>query len=232
MTPRIVTGLLLALCLSGPLSAQADACGAGWEQAQLKLIDAQLRQQLAAPGLKLELTPMASLPVLAQPSARLLTHGPRSRLAIELSGRACDGGRQVSSTQWFKLRALTEAWVYGRNSKAERPLTEAEPRQETVDVAALQVSPEDLAADLQGMWLRQAVNENMPVLKRQLQAEPLVERSAPVSVVVYGPNLMLRTQGKAMRPGALGETIPVMVDGADSSLLAIVTAKGEVHVEK
>ncbi|MNP73266.1 flagellar basal body P-ring biosynthesis protein FlgA [compost metagenome] len=57
-------------------------------------------------------------------------------------------------------------------------------------------------------------------------------RDAPVTVVVYGPGLMLRTEGKALRPGVLGERVPVMLDGAESSLLAVVAGKGEVHVER
>ena len=99
-------------------------------------------------------------------------------------------------------------------------------------MAALQLRLSDLPENLDGLWLTESANAGMPVLSRHLQAEPLVKRDAVVSVIVYGPGLMLRTQGKVMRAGVLGETVPVLVEGAESSLLAVVSGKGEVHVQR
>ncbi|MEO4049382.1 flagellar basal body P-ring formation chaperone FlgA [Pseudomonas sp. CAU 1711] len=190
-------------------------------------VEAQL-QGLGGAGLELELEPIGTLPRLSRPSVRVLSRGLRSRVAVELTGEAC--GRRQVSTVWFKLRAYREAWVYGLSAKAGRPLAEAHPRRERVDLAGAQLQPGDLAEELQGLWLVQDVRAGMPVLARQLQAEPLVKRDEMVRVVVRGPGLMVSTQGKAMRPGMLGDNVPVLLDGASSSLPAVVAGKGEVHV--
>lgn len=226
---------MVLLSLGASWGAWADGCTQDQpaaETARLSYVLAKLQPQVQADGATLEMAPLSALPAIAQPQVKLLTPGLRNRLAVELSGAVCGSGRLTVTTVWFKVRAMREAWVYGRNAKAESAVTNAQPKRELVDVAALQVKPSDLQDELGGLWLKQSVNAGMPVLKRHLQPEPLVQRSAPVTVVVYGPGLMLRTQGKAMGPGALGDTVAVLVDGSESSLQAIVAGKGEVHVER
>ena len=211
------------------LPALADACEAPQVEprALMQEVLAQLQVQ-GGVGLELELEPIGTLPRLSHPSVRVLSRGLRSRVPVELAGEAC--GRQQVSTVWFKLRAYQEAWVYGLNTKAGQPLTAAQPRRDRVDLAGAQLEPGDLAEDPRGLWLQQDVRAGMPVLTRQLQPEPLVKRDQMVRVVVLGPGLMVSTQGKAMRPGTLGENVPVLLDGANSSLSAVVAGKGEVHV--
>lgn len=212
------------------LPVLADACVVPElePRALVQEVEAQLQQGLGGAGLEFELEPMGALPGLSQPVVRLLGRSLRSRVAVELAGEAC--GRHQVSTVWFKLRAYRQAWVYGLNSKAGQPLVSARPRRERVDLAGAQLQPSDLAEDLQGLWLLQDVRAGLPILARQLQPEPLVKRDEVVRVVVRGPGLKVSTQGKAMRPGMLGESVPVMLDGANSSLLAVVAGKGEVHV--
>lgn len=226
----------IALCSLGASGhVWADACATDnntAQQARLDTVLAQLQPLVPAEGAALELTPLSALPAIAQPHVKLLTPGLRNRLAVELSGVSCGSTRSTVSTVWFKARAMREAWVYGRNGKADSAAAATQPRREQVDMAALQAKASDLPDSLDGLWLKQSVNAGMPVLKRHLQPEPLVQRLAPVTVVVYGPSLMLRTQGKAMAPGALGDTVAVLVDGSESSVQAVVAGKGEVHVER
>jgi flagella basal body P-ring formation protein FlgA len=212
------------------LPALASACVAPSVEppALLQEVEAQLRQSVAVEGLQLELEPISTLPAMAEPEVRLLGRGLRSRMAVELSGDVC--GRRQLATVWFKLRAFQDAWVYGVNAKAGRPLALAQPRRERVDLAGAQIMPGDLTDATQALWLLQDVRAGMPILARHLQPEPLVKRDEVVRVVVRGPGLMVSTQGKAMRPGMLGDNVPVLLDGADSSLLAVVAGKGEVHV--
>ncbi|MBX8495383.1 flagellar basal body P-ring formation chaperone FlgA [Pseudomonas cichorii] len=169
---------------------------------------------------------------MMHPQIRLLSQGIRSRVPVSFSGTMCGQDRPSVVTVWFKVQAWKQAWIYGRNGRADQALVDVQPWMERVDLAATQLSPSDLPGDIEGQWLNQSVNAGMPVLKRHLKVEPLVYRDAPVTVVVFGTGLMLRTEGKALRPGVLGERIPVMLDGAESSLMAVVTGKGEVHVAK
>jgi flagella basal body P-ring formation protein FlgA len=220
--------------LTASASAWAGGCPAidsASEQQRLSHVLGQLKPQLARDGVSLELTPLTALPAMHAPKVRLVGQTVRSRVAVELEGQVCGAGQVVRTTVWFKLRALKEAWVYGRNGKAQTPLAGTEPRRGTVDLAALQVEASELPERLDGLWLLQSVNAGTPILKRHLGEEPLVQRSSPVTVLVYGQGVMLRVQGKAMGPGALGDTVPVLVNGAESSLLAVVSGKGEVHVE-
>lgn len=225
--------LAMSCAWSNPPAAESTCAQTpAAEQAFLTYVLEQIQPTLAADGVQLELLPIGAMPAMSRPQVRVLTPGLRSRFAVELQGKPCGHARASTVTVWFKLRALREVWVYGRNARPGHALADAEPRREQVDVAALQLRLSELPENLDGLWLTEAANAGMPVLNRHLQAEPLVKRDAVVSVIVYGPGLMLRTQGKVMRAGVLGDTVPVLVDGAESSLLAVVSGKGEVHVQK
>ena len=233
MNSHWLAGLGLWLASAGyAQAAPAASCDAAAASHALDMATQRIQAQLATPEIELQLTPMGELPAMAHPQIRLLSQGIRSRVSVALSGTLCGHERPSVVTVWFKVQAWKQAWVYGRNGRADQAVADAQPRLERVDLAAAQLALGDLPNDLAGQWLTQSVNAGMPVLKRHLKAEPLVYRDAPVTVVVYGPGLMLRTKGKALRPGVLGERVPVMLDGAESSLLAVVAGKGEVHVDQ
>lgn len=225
----------VGLLVSGVWCAQASAleCAAAPTPSQLaQTIVERVRPALANDQLDIQLMPIGELPAMASPQVRLLSTQLRSRVAVELQGTLCGQAHASQVTVWFKVQAWGEVWVYGRNGRTDQALGDTQPRRERLDLAAAQVSPDDLASHLEGAWLGQRVNAGMPILTRHLKAEPLVLRDATVTVVVFGPGLMLRTEGKAMRPGVMGEQVPVLVNGAQSSLLAVVAGKGEVHVQR
>lgn len=224
-------GLWVASAVCGVEPSPASPCTTAGDEALPRVLDA-MKPLLANYKVELELIPIGNLPEMATPQIQLLSREVRSRVAANFTGKLCGQSRSSTVTVWFKARAWSQVWVYGRNGRAEQPVVLAQPTQERMDLAAAQVVLSDLAEDIDGAWLNQSVNAGMPILKRHLKGEPLVVRDAPVTVVVLGPGLMLRTEGTALRPGVLGERVPVLLSGAQSSLVAVVTGKGEVHVER
>lgn len=223
--------LLLAALLTWSLPTMADSrC----ELEPLLFEQATVQIQAAQPleGVQLHYQSIGNLPSVQAPQIRLLTSGLSSRIALEVQGTPCSGEGVVTQTVWLKLSAIKQAWVYGRNARPDQPVAETQPRQAPIDLAAMQIAPQDLPDDIDGLWLKASANAGMPILRRHLQSEPLVKRNSLVDVLVLGPGLRIRTQGRAMQAGGLGDSVPVMVDGANSSLLAIVGAEGEVYVQR
>ncbi len=200
-----LAGLGLWLASAGYAQAAPDAACDTAASHALNTATQRIQAQLAMPEVELQLTPIGELPAMAHPQIRLLSQGIRSRVSVALSGTVCGHERPSVVTVWFKIQAWKQAWVYGRNGRADQALADAQPRLERVDLAAAQLSPGDLPNDLAGQWLTQSVNAGMPVLKRHLKAEPLVYRDAPVTVVVWpGPDAAHRRQGTAS--GCVGRT--------------------------
>lgn len=227
--------LLLTLLLSSPLyaaeSALNAACGLSEaEQGAVTHEVADTLQQASDGRVHVELSVMGPWPAMSAPVVQVLSKSLRSRVAVSLSGKSCDAGRPVVVTVWFKARALREAWVYGRNAAFDTAVSAASPHRTLIDLAALQLAEADLADSFEGQWLKQSVSADRPVLKKQLRSELLVLRDAPVVVVLEGPGLLLRTQGKALQQGGLGDRVSVLVSGAEASLATVVSGKGEVHV--
>lgn len=191
-------------------------------------VEQQLRSRMADQQLQLVMEPIGEWPSGELKEQRVLTQGLKSRVAVSLVLERC--GQLVTSSAWFRVRAYHEAWVFSRNLRGESALDASMVSKERIDLAGAQLSLEELADQVEGFWLSRDVRAGMPVLKQHLQPEPLVKRHEAVKVVVAGQGLMLSTRGTAMRPGQLGDKIPVMLDWASSSLLAEVAGKGEVHV--
>jgi len=190
-----------------------------------------VQEAVKQPYDRLEIVPLSQIPNLAYSKIKILTTVPRSRVAIELSGLDCETNEKRVTTIWFKLHAWRELWVYGRNANAEQSVLAASPKKQMLDVAALQLSEDEIVEKLADQWLRQMVNMGTPILKRHLEVEPLVKKNEIVTVIVQGNGLMIQTKGVVLQKGNLGVTVPVLVNGAVSSTSAVVTAKGEVHVE-
>lgn len=188
-------------------------------------------QAIAGEQVQARVSAMGAWPALLQPTVVLQGMTLRSRMAATVMGKACGSEQPVTEMVWFKVQALREAWVYGRNTSQDSRLADASPRREVIDIAALQVTGSELAESLEGQWLRQAVYAGRPVLQKQLRNESLVRRDQNVAIVVRGSGLELRMRGKALQSGALGDSVPVLVSGAESSMPATVAGKGEVHVD-
>lgn len=219
LLPGLVATALGAECASPAMSPEAVV-----QQAATLL-----ERTGAFEGMRLELELIGEVPGFAQ-HLTLLDGGMRSRVPVQLSGAAC--GRAQVATAWIRLKAFQEVWVYGQAAKAGQPASLAQPHRAEVDLAGARLVPGDVAAELDGLWLVQDVRSGSPALARHLQPEPLVKRDEMVRVVVMAPGLQISTRGRAMRQGALGESVPVLVERADSSLLAVVAGKGEVHVQE
>lgn len=221
---------------SAPAGASACGLSVAEQQAVTAQVAGYLQDRLNAgqslPA-RVSLVPMGAWPALRDArvavSAGGLPTSLRSRVPVPLTGLSCRDGRQVSETLWFRASALRQAWVYGRDAGADRDLAEAAPRLAEVDLARLQLVPDELVSDVNGQWLKQAAMAGRPVLRRHLRVTPLVHRDAVVTVVVQGDGLVLSAKGKALQHGALGEQVAVLVQGADGSIPAVVTGKGEVH---
>lgn len=216
-------------------AAVADDCPNSMEmQSQLTAqVVAQLSKALGSDGVELQVDSIGDIPQLRGASLRVLSQDLRSRVAAEVTGQSCDVAAELHTvTLWFKVKALRDIWVYGRNAASGVPVAEASPYREQRDIAQLQIRPAELGEHIEGQWLKEYVRSGRPVLQRQLQREPLVKRDDRVQVVVAGRGFMLSTSGTAIGPGHLGEEVPVMVEGAGTSVLAVVSGEREVHVQR
>ena len=110
-----------------PAAESACAQSPVAQQALLAHVLERVQPALATEGMQLELLPIGEMPAMAKPQVRLVTQGLRSRVAVELQGQACGHERASTVTVWFKVRALREVWVYGRNARAGHALVEDGP---------------------------------------------------------------------------------------------------------
>jgi len=78
--------------------------------------------------------------------------------------------------------------------------------------------------------LRHAVLAETVAVRGDFERIPEVDRQEHVDVLATVGSVSLRTRGVAGKQGASGEVIPVLVDGADSPVLARVIDKGAVEV--
>ncbi|MDO8330480.1 MAG: flagellar basal body P-ring formation chaperone FlgA [Fluviicoccus sp.] len=230
---QFVLFLTMIVAMGGVYAQQSDpvtACSLT-DQAQVtsqlvELIKTDASQPFELIGLSL-ISPWPQINIQKmEPDLRQL----RSRIPVELTGVDCQS-RMRKVTVWFRLEAMRMAWVYGRHSEADQPVTVAEPQKKLVDMAGIESLSHDLADNLDGRWLVRSTQPGRPVLNADLQDEPMVFRNRSVQVIVRGGGLQLRTRGTVLQSGQRGHSVQVMVEGATISTTATVSGKGEVFIE-
>ncbi|RZU38508.1 flagella basal body P-ring formation protein FlgA [Fluviicoccus keumensis] len=178
--------------------------------------------------------PVSPWPSLMFQRADFPENHVRSRLPVGLTGIDCVSGHEISRAVWFRLSLYRPVWVYGQATGVDEPLAVAKPEKQTRDLAALTYPVRELVGDsasFASLWLAKPVDRGQPVLVSHLQPEPFVFRNREVNVVVKADGLRLRVRGKALQSGQPGETVPVMIEGATASSMAVVSGKGEVLIE-
>ena len=81
-----------------------------------------------------------------------------------------------------------------------------------------------------GQQLRRPVTADMPFAAADLQAPAMVEKNAPVLLVLEAPGLSLSAQGRALEAAPRGAVVPVMNLASRSVVEGQVIGPGRVRV--
>ncbi|WP_031551189.1 flagellar basal body P-ring formation chaperone FlgA [Parvularcula oceani] len=108
---------------------------------------------------------------------------------------------------------------------AARPL----PRGTVITADIVDSQGADLSGYL-GKQLRRPVFAGKPILASDLAAPDAVARQSNVTVAFRKRGLTLSLPGRAMRAGAVGDVVTVLIDGRRRPVRAVVTGPGEVEI--
>jgi len=154
---------------------------------------------------------------------------PRPRVGVAVD--VCVNERVVrTATVWFALSVSRPALVYAADTVAGTSAKNVRLELHDTDVASLQGDAITQPEDMDGYRLRHAVLAETVAVRGDFERIPEVDRQEHVDVLATVGSVSLRTRGVAGKQGASGEVIPVLVDGADSPVLARVIDKGAVEV--
>jgi flagella basal body P-ring formation protein FlgA len=81
-----------------------------------------------------------------------------------------------------------------------------------------------------GRAVRQAMRAGQPLLRAQLMKPELVHRDTSVTLVYEVPGIMITTRGKALEPGAMGDTITVANVETKRTVQGTVTGPNRVTI--
>jgi flagella basal body P-ring formation protein FlgA len=156
---------------------------------------------------------------------------PRARVAVSVL-ISVDGKALRTETIWFAVKATQTAWVYGSDAPAGTPVGKLKIRQADVDVAESDGQPVKTLASLADERLKRGVHAGWPLLAGDFEPVPDVDtRSQVVVHVHYGP-IRIETLAQAMGAGEVGDTVPVLIKGAASPVLARIVGKGAVDIAR
>lgn len=156
---------------------------------------------------------------------------PRARVAVSVL-IAVDGKVVRTATIWFAVKAMRSAWVYSQDALAGTAFGKLKIKKADIDIAAGTDKPVDALASLADERLKRGVHAGWPLLKEDFEPIPDVDaRSQVVVHVRYGP-IRIETLAKAMGTGDVGDTVPVLIEGAASPVLATIVGKGAVDIAR
>jgi flagella basal body P-ring formation protein FlgA len=156
-------------------------------------------------------------------------HWPRARVGMPVDV-SVNGEVVRSATVWFAISVHHDVPGYVADAAIGTAASSLKFGPHDEDVAALQgqiiVDPKQL----DGMRLRHAVVAGSPVLLEDFERVPDVDRQQRVDVMATHGVIKLQAKGTSIGRGNAGDTVLVLVDGAETPVHARVTDKGVVQV--
>lgn len=168
---------------------------------------------------------------LALDARRPMGRLPRARVGVPVDIRV-DGETVRRATVWFAVSIHRDVLGYSTDAPKGSASGTLKFATENIDIAAVQG---DLVTDptqLTGMRLRHEVLAGSPVLREDFERIPDVDRQERVDVLVSFGSIHMRAKGTALGRGDTGDTVSVLVDGAEAPVRARVTDKGVVEVDQ
>ncbi|GAB2576548.1 flagellar basal body P-ring formation protein FlgA [Dyella jejuensis] len=154
---------------------------------------------------------------------------PRARVGmpVEIS---VNGEVVRSATVWFAVSVHHDVQVYKADAALGTVASSLKFIAHDADVAAMQGQRVSDPHQLDDMRLRHAVLAGSPVLLEDFEHIPDVDRQQRVEVSAKYGVITLQTKGTAIGRGNAGDTVLVLVDGAETPVHARITNKGVVQV--
>src|SRR5262249_26320083 len=90
--------------------------------------------------------------------------------------------------------------------------------------------PVTAAGQAIGLAVRQAMRAGQPLMRTQLMKPELVHRDENVTLVYEVPGITITTRGKALEPGAMGDTINVANLETKRTVQGIVSGPNRVTI--
>jgi len=225
MTPSLVLMLALATTLAGAGADVADAVHA--------------RLQALSEGLPGEL----ELQVLGNPAAPALPAGnvevivgapagrwPRARVAVPVEYQM-DGRVLRRQTVWVAVRWWREVDAYAKSAPVGESVGKVRTERRRLDLAPVAGTPAPPPAG-DAFRLARPVRAGQPVLAGDFEPLPDVVTGARLRVEAENGAVRVSTTGRALADGAVGEVIPVSVDGASAPVLSRIVTPEVARVEE
>lgn len=154
---------------------------------------------------------------------------PRARVGMPVD-ISVNGEVVRSATVWFAVSIHHDVPGYAADAAMGTAASALKFTPHDADVAALQGGIVTDPHQLDGMRLRHAVLAGSPVLLEDFEHVPDVDRQQRVDVTASYGVIKLETKGTAIGRGNTGDTVLVLVDGAEEPVHARITDKGVVQV--
>lgn len=154
---------------------------------------------------------------------------PRARVGMPVD-ISVNGEVVRSATVWFAVSVRHDIPGYTTDAAMGTVASTLKFAPHDADVAALQGGVVTDPHQLDGMRLRHAVLAGSPVLLEDFEHIPDVDRQQRVDVLASYGVIKLETKGTAIGRGNTGDTVMVLVDGAESPVRGRITDKGVVQV--
>lgn len=154
---------------------------------------------------------------------------PRSRVGVPVDISVA-GHLVRSATVWFALGLRREVLSYAVDAPLGTPAETIKLVSRDVDVATAQGEFVKDLHEVEHMRLRRPVAAGAVAVREDFERTPDVDRQGRVKVVLTVGAIRMQANGTAAAKGNAGDVVPVLVDRAETPVLARVTDKGVVEI--
>lgn len=155
---------------------------------------------------------------------------PRARAAVPVSHWR-DGSLLRTQTVWVAVRWWRELDVYAQDHAAGTGATAVRHARVRVDIAGIDGEPIPAGAVDAGQRLARPVRRGRPLVVADFEPMPAVRRGEEVHIEVVRGAIALRTRGRALADGGIGDPVKVALGEGRVPVDARVLSSRAVRLE-
>ena len=146
-------------------------------------------------------------------------------------GVSCEDEKPWSLYVPVTISIYKQVVVAARTLMRGTRITENDVRLARYDLADLNRGYfEDTSVNL-GMELKRRLSAGDPLTPAMVERPRIIERGQLVNIMAVAGGMVVRTSGKALESGAVGERIGVLNVSSEQKLEGVVTENGEIRVD-
>jgi len=132
---------------------------------------------------------------------------------------------------WFNAKVFNYGWVAINDIDKHQVINPSDFSMQLIDVTNGHNKFVKKYDELTGKWSTKKLLSGTLLKKQYIENEPLIKKHQDVTLIYKAEKISIESKAKALGSGSLGDSISILLEGGEKSVIAKIIARNRVQVE-